>query len=264
MTRFPLPVVVAAAALALTLGGCAAVEPGATAAPAPASSERAGATASSSAVEPAELPNGVIGRATLVGADGSVAVSVEVSRSGDDLLEIRSLPAPGLDLARTELLLAPRPLADDATCFDEGLRYGLGTPVEGEPARWGVADLGEGDPSFLDEAVLVRGPAEATAETECFADIVARGPIEWTFTPLRTGLVASDAGATGGARGDATVEDGVPVAYTVARDDLIEEVAARLGITAGDLLYLNPDRSPPGGVSTLHPGEVLNLVVERR
>jgi hypothetical protein len=37
-----------------------------------------------------------------------------------------------------------------------------------------------------------------------------------------------------------------------------------LGITAGDLLYLNPDRSPPGGVSTLHPGEVLNLVVERR
>lgn len=34
--------------------------------------------------------------------------------------------------------------------------------------------------------------------------------------------------------------DGVPVSYTVAHNDIAEEVAARFGITVIELFYLNP------------------------
>jgi hypothetical protein len=37
-----------------------------------------------------------------------------------------------------------------------------------------------------------------------------------------------------------TSEDKVPRSYTVAHDDLADEVAARLGISVRDLRYLNP------------------------
>lgn len=267
MTRAPSPLVVLlAGAIAAGLAGCTAIEPtdaGADPTPARAMASPTPA-ADASSTEPAELPTGVIGRAALLDVDGAAVGTIEVWRSGDELLEVRSDLVYGMDLDRSELVLAPRPIADDETCFDSGLRVALGAPSDDEPGRWGVADLGSGDPSFLDEAVLVRGPLEFTGEVECLAEIVAHGPIEWTFPPLRSGLVAVDGGATGGARGEAVVEDGAPVAYAVAAGDLIDEVAARFGLTADDVLYLNPARTPPSGMRTLHPGEVLNLVVERR
>lgn len=250
----------AAAALVLCLGACSPTAAAGAASSTPPPSE----IPATSAGAAAELPDGALGGATLFDPAGAAIGTVEIARSDGEFLEVRAALLPGAPVDRTELMLAPRPIADDETCFDSGARFGLGTPDESAPARWAIADLGSGDPSFLDEAVLVQAPLEPTADEDCFADIVAHGPIEWTFAPLRSGLAPIDHGATGGARGAATLEGGVPVAYTVAPGDLIDEVAARFGVTVDDVHYLNPARVTTGGVDTLHPDEVLNLVVERR
>jgi LysM repeat protein len=54
----------------------------------------------------------------------------------------------------------------------------------------------------------------------------------------------------------------VPTSYTVARNDLAEDVAARFGMTADDLFYLNPFRFPSDEI--LRVGEELNLTVAAR
>lgn len=265
MTRFPNPLaqLTVAGALVLCLGGCTSMTAaGATSPSTPTQTPPEEAPVSS--VEVAELPDGTLGTATLLDAGGAAIGSVVIVRSDEEFLEVRVGLTDGAAVERAELMLSPRPISDGETCFDSSPRFGLGMPDEAMPARWGIADLGTGDPSFLDAAVLVHGPLEPTADEDCFADIVAHGPIEWTFGPLRSELAATDHGATGGARGDATLEGGEPVAYAVAPGDLIEEVAARFGLTADDVHYLNPARTPTGSIDTLHPDEVLNLVVERR
>lgn len=107
-------------------------------------------------------------------------------------------------------------------------------------------------------------PVADPGTLECLADVVGRGAIEWTFAPLRSDLAPVDRGTTGGARGETEVLEGRPVSYTVVGDDLIDEVAARFGITRDDLLYLNPTRMPSSMRETLDVGEVLNLSVDRR
>ncbi|WP_448808702.1 hypothetical protein [Agromyces bauzanensis] len=214
------------------------------------------------------LPDGVIGTARVTGMDGAQLALVEVISDGSDELEVRVTgltPEPGQP---REVLFAPEPLADGQRCYDAGLRVSVGSPDR--PDGWaGVLHTGGfivGDPSFLDEIVFTTAPNLATAAQpiECAADVVARGAIEWTFPPLRGDISVADDGATGGARGDVEIAQGRPVAYSVAPDDLIDEVAARFGITRDDLFYLNPTRLPSPMSETLQVGELLNLSADRR
>lgn len=58
--------------------------------------------------------------------------------------------------------------------------------------------------------------------------------------------------------------DGRLSADTVEPNDLIDEVAARFGITVDDLFYLNNSRIPNAGQHTLSVGERLNLSLADR
>lgn len=224
-------------------------------------------TAADEASDPA-LPDGVIGTARVTGADGAEVAGIEIVSDGTDELEVRLIGLTPQPEQPREVLFAPDPLAAGQDCFDSGLRVAVGTPDR--PDGWsGVLHTGDfmaGDPSFLDEVVFTTTPdfAAAAQPIECGADIVARGVIEWTFSPLRADLNAVDSGVTGGARGDVEVSGDVPVTYVVAPDDLIDEVASRFGITRDDVFYLNPARLPSPMSETLRVGEVLNLSVERR
>jgi len=102
--------------------------------------------------------------------------------------------------------------------------------------------------------------AAATASTK----VVARARLVWTFGPLRPYLgTLVDGGTRSGAGGKVVIDaTGRPVAYTVAPNDLLPEVAGRLGITPDDAFYLNPARLSEDPM--LQVDEVLNLNLRAR
>lgn len=100
-----------------------------------------------------------------------------------------------------------------------------------------------GDPSLIRE-LIIRDFDAPNGLDECAAAPAATAVLDWSYEPLRRGLRGVDTGATGGARGEAKLEDGVVVGYTVVADDLIEEVAARFQLTPEDIRYLNPEVGP--------------------
>lgn len=113
------------------------------------------------------------------------------------------------------------------------------------------------DPGYLDDLILTRS---GEGLEDCFYAVVAVAPLTWTLPDMRPGLVVSDDGSTVGARGEVELSEGYPVAYSVAQDDLLVEIAARFGIDLDDLLYLNPARVVPGDDPALaYVGETLNL-----
>lgn len=127
---------------------------------------------------------------------------------------------------------------------------------------FGHGDSSWPDPAFLDDLVLTRSgePLE-----DCFYAVAAVAPLHWTLPDMRPGLVVTDAGPAGGARGPVTLSEGDPVAYAVVDDDRLPAIATRFGITLDDLLYLNPARAVPGDDPALaYIGEVLNLDIASR
>ena len=177
-------------------------------------------------------------------------------------LNIDDLVTPTADAVAA--VIAVHALPQDQTCFDSGFRVPFGT-FEGGKASNNSGDFSifSGDPSGIDQVVLVTIPAMPfTADLACLATVVARADIDWTFEPLRSSLSPVDSGVTGGARGVVDSIDGRPAAYTVEPNDLIDEVAARFGITVDDLYYLNDSRSPNS--HTLRVGERLNLLLADR
>ena len=91
--------------------------------------------------------------------------------------------------------------------------------------------------------------------------VLSTASIDWTMTPLYPDLAVSDSGETGGAKGVVTLEGDVPVSYTVNQGDVLEEIAARLGLTTDQLVWLNPRRPDP---TTVYKDETLNLSPTRR
>lgn len=262
---------VASALVILAVSGCAAGAP-------PAEEQEAGETGSAAATgrhstaadaaSGAQLPVGVIGTAHITAADGARLGVVELVADGTDEIEVRLSGLTPQPEQPRQVMFAPIALADGQTCFDTGVRFDVGSPDS--PDGWsGVLHTGAmmaGDPSFLDEVVFTtsRDIASATEPLDCLADVVGRGVVEWTFEPLRSDLRVVDSGATGGAGGEVELIEGQPASYTVVGNDLIDEVAARFGITRDDLFYLNPTRTPDPMKATLDVGEVLNLSVAHR
>ena len=220
-------------------------------------------------VEPAEagprpapttaLPSGEIGSGSFTSAAGVTGrVTFE---HGEEGLTVRfvDLGTGGDDVLNPNLLRDA--LGPDETCLDGGSDLGLGA-VRGGDSSVGLGSALQ-DPSNIEQVVLTREPRAGVGTNDCIREVVARAGITWSFAPLRSGLRVVDSGPTGGARGHVGLIDGEPATYTVAADDLLGEVAARVGISLDDLLYLNPSfgDSP---YRELLVGETLNLAVAGR
>ena len=91
--------------------------------------------------------------------------------------------------------------------------------------------------------------------------VLSTVPITWSMQPLYPDLAVTDSGDTGGALGVPTLEGTTVVSYTVRQGDVLEEIAARFGLTTDQLRWLNPRRS---NQSIVFKDETLNLSPSRR
>lgn len=218
------------------------------------------------------IPEGVVASGVFKPADGSTTGTVDVIVKGDlaelvlhDLVsthEQLGVRAPLNEARRRSGHSEADPCMDsNALAFADIV---AGTPTD--PLTM-LLSFGSGDPTFISEIVLTTFK-EADGSSDCINKVVARARLVWTFGPLRPYLdTLVDGGTRSGAGGEVVVDaTGRPVAYTVASNDLLPEVAGRFGITPDDALYLNPARggSPEYPNPMLYADEVLNLNLRAR
>jgi hypothetical protein len=205
------------------------------------------------------IPEGVVASGTFKPADGSTTGTVDVVVTGN-LVELVLR-----DLKSTHKRLGVRaPFGDSKAdpCVDgPGFEFAdivAGTPTD--PLNLPL-EFGRGDPTFISEIALHSPSAQADRSSDCINQVVARAPLVWTFGPLRPYLdTLVDGGTRSGAGGKVVIDaTGRPVAYTVAPNDLLSEVAGRFGITPDDAFYLNPARAGSPEAPMLLVNEVLNL-----
>ncbi|MDY7542665.1 MULTISPECIES: hypothetical protein [unclassified Cryobacterium] len=165
-----------------------------------------------------------------------------------------------------DALTAIQPLPANQTCDDSGFRMDFGQFTSGSGASdWGDLSILSGDPSGIDQVLLVTSPAQPnTTDPGCLQAVVARADIRWTFDPLRGYLNPVDSGETPGARGTVDVIDGKPAGYTPATNEYRADVAARFGITVDDLTYLNDAQLMSTDSQTAPAGKRLNLLLADR
>ncbi|WP_146080944.1 MULTISPECIES: LysM domain-containing protein [unclassified Rathayibacter] len=206
---------------------------------------------------------GDLGVATFTGSDGT-AGSIRLS-AADGRLALASdeldIPAATASSSGSVAVMAALdPIDEGATCFDIAFPMGLADAEPGKPYKaWRNLAEFHGDPTAIDQLVITTKPQN---DPDCSMRIIAVADVQWSVKPQRSDLVAQDAGPRAAARGETTSTDGMPTSYTVARNDLAEDVAARFGMTADDLFYLNPFRFPSDEI--LRVGEELNLTVAAR
>lgn len=117
-------------------------------------------------------------------------------------------------------------------------------------------------PRVRDATFLVSVSTLGPYDGSCYGQpVLSTASINWTMQPLYPDITVTDSGETGGAKGFVTFEGDVPVSYTVNQGDVLAEIAARLGLTSDELLWLNPRRPDP---TTAYKDETLNLSPFRR
>jgi hypothetical protein len=175
----------------------------------------------------------------------------------------------------TQFRLVARPNGGGSPCMGtwpgEGItpwsfEGGEGTALFGNPFPESDPYFTDSDPSWND-SLIVLGPAtENPDESGCFYPIALHADFEWSMPTVRPWLQVVDGEPRSGATGATILVDDTPVSYAVAPNDTLDAVADRLGITADDLLYLNPARqnATSTGPEILVAGEQLNLVVSDR
>lgn len=235
--------ITSAVVLAILLAGCSASSGPPTTAIAPSPQADEAMTDVSGDSWP-ELPEGVLATGTF---EGAAQGSVKLLNNGDGMLTVR-VESFAIDLDRYSGVTAvPYPTYPDQRCGSRSVAWAFGYEQEGV-----VPEIYEsrvpldgfaGDPSLIRE-LIIRDFDAPDGFDECAAVPAARAPLDWSYEPLRAGLVGVDTGATGGARGEPKLQDDIVVGYTVAADDLVEEVAARFQLTADDVRYLNPELGP--------------------
>ena len=152
----------------------------------------------------------------------------------------------------------------------DGLTYhGVGDDVLGGPTAAPLSKAVPLDGSGVDPSGLVTlvvssaaQPGQADVPVEIGADkVLAVAPVRWSVPARTTNVHPADGGARANAAGPvtATTASGAPRSYTVARDDLIGDVAARFGISVKALVWLNADVQVFGDDQYLYEGTTLNL-----
>jgi hypothetical protein len=218
------------------------------------------------------IAEGVVASGAFKAVDGSTRGTVDVVVKGNDAeLVLR-------DLVSTHKRLGVRaPFGGSAAdpCLDSAA-FAFADIVEGAPTDPLILPLsfGRGDPTFISEITLTTSASlgsdgvfkQADGSSGCINHVVARAPLVWTSGPLRPYLsTLVDGGTRSGAGGKVVIDaTGRPVAYTVAPNDLLPEVAGRFGITPDDAFYLNPARAGSPEYPMLYVNEVLNLNLRAR
>ncbi|TFB97679.1 MULTISPECIES: LysM domain-containing protein [unclassified Cryobacterium] len=96
------------------------------------------------------------------------------------------------------------------------------------------------DPRFMRTAVIWAAPSGAPIG---LGSVIATAALNWDLPNMTAGPTVTDHGSAEGARGQVSLgADGTPVSYLIAPNDTENAIAARFGITAEDLEWLNPDR----------------------
>ncbi|QCR44356.1 hypothetical protein C1N91_13360 [Curtobacterium sp. SGAir0471] len=196
---------------------------------------------------------------------GSIHFHYRVVADGDDTFTAQytgvtsSLPVPiGVGFFERE-----RQVGD-------GLTYpGVGDAVLGGPTAAPVSKDVPLDGSGVDPSGLVTLVVSSAADAGqvdlpieiAGGKVLAVAPVRWSVPQRQTNVHPVDGGARANAAGPvtATTASGAPRSYTVARDDLIGDVAARFGISVKALVWLNADVQVFGDDQYLYEGTTLNL-----
>lgn len=152
-------------------------------------------------------------------------------------------------------------------CFFDRYQTAFGLPTPGVPQsrpQFGP-EIYSGDPSFFSTLAVLEYPTGPGVAGECVFRTMAITPIEWSLPDLRPDLDVKDSGKSAGADGKVTVdESGEPLTYVTKAGDTLPQIAERFGISADDLVYLNPCRPIVYEPTLAYANEVLNLSKERR
>jgi hypothetical protein len=244
------------------LAGCTIVPP-ATEAP----HSAAKPTAAAAAADPALLAAGtVVARAAFTAPDGLTTGDIVITADGHHQFDyvVSNLVTPVT--GQIDVEFSPRPFTDQAYCDADGFAIYSTSQLQLAPAAT-VNPAHEGDldfrsPDFFDTVLLVSTDG-SIPKTGCFYPVVASADLSWTLPDQRPDLVVVDSGQTGGAMGLVAESDGVSASYEVVAGDVLDEIAARFGITVSDLFYLNPERNK-GIQREAFAGELFNLLKSER
>jgi len=217
--------------------------------------------------EPAPLAAGtVVARSAFASTDGLTTGDIVITADGRHQFdyEVSNLVTPAT--GQIDVEFSPRPFTDQAYCDADGFaiystsQLRLAPAMTLNPAHTG--DLDYRSPDFFDTVLLVSTDG-SIAKTGCFYPVVASADLTWTMPDQRPDLVVADSGPTGGATGPVDDVDGVPASYEVVTGDVLDEIAARFGLTVSDLFYLNPERNK-GIQRQAFSGELFNLLKSER
>jgi hypothetical protein len=112
------------------------------------------------------------------------------------------------------------------------------------------------DPSFLNALIVMMYPPGANG---CQQPILAASRIAWRIPETHPDIDVVDHGVGDSAWGTVATQNGKPFTYLTHQGDDWVHIAARFGITTGDLSWLNPVRSGGTKPDTAYKNQVLNL-----
>ncbi|MET4639743.1 LysM domain-containing protein [Mycetocola sp. 2940] len=246
----------AVVALSMVLSGCTLTGTTAASTPTPSATPTASATPTPT-VEAPELAEGTVVATGALAGDDRVSGEAEVRVTEVGTFELHLIDFRADHSGEISVGWSPRVVEPGTPCTSSIMTLDYGNISEHPSLVFPVmSDFTRGDPSFL-RTVLITLYDEVAFAKGCYISVLSSAVLTWTLPDMRPGLVVEDSGRTGGASGIVTIVDGEPRNYTVAPNDLIAEVTARLGITIDDLFYLNP--TTIAGSHMLQAGDVLNL-----
>ncbi|MCU1440012.1 MAG: hypothetical protein JWP85_1009 [Rhodoglobus sp.] len=213
------------------------------------------------AVEPPGVGT-VVASGTFESPTGEVSgsLTIRVAETHFYELELHDFTGPeGI----VDAQLVPERMTSARTCYDTGFRTSAQLAGPGSQALplgdiGNIGPSGGNNPTFLDAVVIVVHTDPRDAAT-CYLPVAGFANLEWDFPDMRPDIAVEDHGPRVGAEGEVTEANGRPLAYLVAPDDILGEIAERFGLTIDDLLYLNPTRVSGADDSIAYADEVLNL-----
>lgn len=207
---------------------------------------------------PIEIPAGVVATGDILLADGSSYGAVTVTWD-DGVLGVQ-VPDPVPLFGEEQSLVA---LADGDVTFEMCGTENVWQVGLGDAATMAALPMPEamGDPSFYRYLLVMPYWRD---DGGCAEPVIGLARLEWDVPVTRPWLEPVDSGPADAARGGVLVEDGELLAYRTAAGDTWNAIAARFGITADDLSYLNPMRSGGSEPETAYAEQILNLDATNR
>lgn len=181
------------------------------------------------------IPSGTIGTASLTAPSGQPVGSATFTQHGTDVeLALTVSHSPGAWSLRVSAAPATAECPGDEYALDFGQDQAATTT-----RRLPGDIMPEADPTMWRSLLLI-APATPGPFGRCAATVLASAAIDWTRAPAGLSRPIHDSGAAEYARGAVAAGGSGPATYTPAAGDTATAVAARLGITVGDLHWLNP------------------------